>query len=331
MFYPFQILYKSTYQSIIKMSATNSPVFDSNMDSTIITEQSSQDNNPVVSQNPPKITKKQEKENERAAKKQAKEDAKKAKEDAKKAKEDAKKAKEDEKAAKKQAKEDAKKAKEDAKKAKEDAKKAKEDEKAAKKLARENKKKKTNVPTEVPTEVSYDVVISNPPFSEVSNEVSTEVSQEVPIEVSSNISQDVSNDQIKTLPPKSLKLIEFSYFLIRHFEKSLPSLPIDSLFQLAHTFHSPSSQSSFLQNFFDNQKLIHADLSRILKSSDSDLTSRIVHNALSFDSNDLPIPTHPFSFNDQHFLIDNLNNLYHINLHTHIGSWNPDNKSISLF
>ena len=45
------------------MSATNSPVFDSNMDSTIITEQSSQDNNPVVSQNPPKITKKQEKEN----------------------------------------------------------------------------------------------------------------------------------------------------------------------------------------------------------------------------------------------------------------------------
>lgn len=322
------------------MSATNSPVFDSNMDSTIVTEQPSQDNNPVVSQNPPKITKKQEKENERAAKKQAKEDAKKAKEDAKKAKEDAKKAKEDEKAAKKQAKEDAKKAKEDAKKAKEDAKKAKEDEKAAKKLARENKKKKTNVPTEVPTEVSYDVVISNPPYSEVSNEVSQEVSQEVPQEVSQEVptvvptlvTQEVSNDQIKTLPPKSLKLIEFSYFLIRHFEKSLPSLPIDSLFQLAHTFHSPSSQSSFLQNFFDNQKLIHADLSRILKSSYSaDLTSRIVHNALSFDSNDLPIPTHPFSFNDQHFLIDNLNNLYHINLHTHIGSWNPHKQSISLF
>ena len=320
------------------MSATNSPVFDSNMDSTIVTEQPSQDNNPVVSQNPPKITKKQEKENERAAKKQAKEDAKKAKEDAKKAKEDekaakkqakedakkakedAKKAKEDAKKAKedaKKAKEDAKKAKEDAKKAKEDAKKAKEDEKAAKKLARENKKKKSNVSTEV--------------SQEVSTEVPTEVSQEVLTEVSSNISQDVSNHPIKTLPPKSLKLIEFSYFLIRHFEKSLPSLPIDSLFQLAHTFHSPSSQSSFLQNFFDNQKLIHADLSRILKSSDSDLTSRIVHNALSFDSNDLPIPTHPFSFNDQHFLIDNLNNLYHINLHTHIGIWNPDNKSISLF
>ena len=314
------------------MSATNSPVFDSNMDSTIVTEQPSQDNNPVVSQNPPKITKKQEKENERAAKKQAKEDAKKAKEDAKKAKEDAKKAKEDakkakedEKADKKQAKEDAKKAKEDAKKAKEDAKKAKEDEKAAKKLARENKKKKTNVSTEVSQEVPTEV------SQEVHTEVHTEVSQEVHTEVSSNISQDVSNHPIKTLPPKSLKLIEFSYFLIRHFEKSLPSLPIDSLFQLAHTFHSPSSQSSFLQNFFDNQKLIHADLSRILKSSDSDLTSRIVHNALSFDSNDLPIPTHPFSFNDQHFLIDNLNNLYHINLHTHIGIWNPDNKSISLF
>jgi DNA polymerase III gamma/tau subunit len=309
MFYLFLILYKSTYQSIIKMSATNSPVFDPNMDSTIVTEQSTQDNNPVVSQNPPKITKKQEKENERAAKKQAKEDAKKAKEDAKKAKEDAKKAKEDEKAAKKQAKEDAKKAKEDAKKAKEDAKKAKEDEKAAKKLARENKKKKTEVPTEV------------------SQEVPTEVSQEVPTEVS----QEVSNDQIKSLPPKSLKLIEFSYFLIRHFEKSIPSLPIDSLFQLAHTFHSPSSQSSFLQNFFDNHKLIHADLSRIKKSSNSDLTSRIVHNALSFDSNDLPIHTHPFSFNDQHFLIDKLNNLYHLTLHTHIGLWNPNNSSISLF
>jgi hypothetical protein len=319
------------------MSATNSPVFDSNMDSTIVTEQPSQDNNPVVSQNPPKITKKQEKENERAAKKQAKEDAKKAKEDAKKAKEDAKKAKEDEKAAKKQAKEDEKKAKEDAKKAKEDAKKAKEDEKAAKKLARENKKKKTNIPTEVPQEVSTEVP------QEVSTEVPQEVSTEVPQEVSTELSQDVStvvpsnlstqgsNHPIKTLPPKSIKLIEFSYFLIRHFEKSLPSLPIDSLFQLAHTFHSPSSQSSFLQNFFDNQKLIHADLSRILKSSHSDLTSRIVHNALSFDSNDLPIPTHPFSFNDQHFLIDNLNNLYHINLHTHIGKWNPDNQSISLF
>ena len=270
------------------MSATNSPVFDSNMDSTIVTEQSSPDNNPVVSQNPPKITKKQEKENERAAKKQAKEDA--------------KKAKEDEKAAKKQAKEDAKKAKEDAKK-------AKEDEKAAKKLARENKKKKT----------------------EVSTEVSQEVSQEVSSEVSQEVSSLASNDQIKSLPPKSLKLIEFSYFLIRHFEKSIPSLPIDSLFQLAHTFHSPSSQSSFLQNFFDNQKLIHADLSRIKKSSNSDLTSRIVHNALSFDSNDLPISTHPFSFNDQHFLIDNLNNLYHLTLHTHIGTWDPYNSSISLF
>ena len=284
------------------MSATNSPVFDSNMDSTIVTEQSSPDNNPVVSQNPPKITKKQEKENERAAKKQAKEDAKKAKEDEKAAK---KQAKEDA----KKAKEDAKKAKEDAKKAKEDAKKAKEDEKAAKKLARENKKKKT----------------------EVSTEVSQEVSQEVSSEVSQEVSSLASNDQIKSLPPKSLKLIEFSYFLIRHFEKSIPSLPIDSLFQLAHTFHSPSSQSSFLQNFFDNQKLIHADLSRIKKSSNSDLTSRIVHNALSFDSNDLPISTHPFSFNDQHFLIDNLNNLYHLTLHTHIGTWDPYNSSISLF
>ena len=304
------------------MSATNSPVFDSNMDST---NQSSQDNNPVVSQNSPKITKKQEKENERAAKKQAKEDAKKAKEDAKKAKEDAK-------------------------KAKEDAKKAKEDEKAAKKLARENKK--NNIPTEVSNEVSNEV------STEVSNEVSTEVPIEVPIEVSNEVSNEVSTEvsnnvstevsnglvemvvgnppfgdieTLKTLPPKSLKLIEFSYFLIRHFEKSLPSLPIDSLFELAHTFQSPSSQSSFLQNFFDNHKLIHADLSRIKKSSNSDLTSRIVHNALSFDSNDLPISTHPFSFNDQHFLIDNLNNLYHLNLHTHIGKWDPNNSSISLF
>ena len=289
------------------MSATNSPVFDSNMDST---NQSSQDNNPVVSQNSPKITKKQEKENERAAKKQAKEDS--------------------------------KKAKEDAKKAKEDAKKAKEDEKAAKKLARENKK--NNIPTEVSNEVSNEVSTEVP--IEVPIEVSNEVSNEVSTEVSNNVSTEVSNglvemvvgnppfgdiETLKTLPPKSLKLIEFSYFLIRHFEKSLPSLPIDSLFELAHTFQSPSSQSSFLQNFFDNHKLIHADLSRIKKSSNSDLTSRIVHNALSFDSNDLPISTHPFSFNDQHFLIDNLNNLYHLNLHTHIGKWDPNNSSISLF
>jgi len=150
-----------------------------------------------------------------------------------------------------------------------------------------------------------EMVVGNPPFGDI--------------------------ETLKTLPPKSLKLIEFSYFLIRHFEKSLPSLPIDSLFELAHTFQSPSSQSSFLQNFFDNHKLIHADLSRIKKSSNSDLTSRIVHNALSFDSNDLPISTHPFSFNDQHFLIDNLNNLYHLNLHTHIGKWDPNNSSISLF
>ena len=329
------------------MSATNSPVFDSNMDST---NQSSQDNNPVVSQNSPKITKKQEKENERAAKKQAKEDAKKAKEDAKKAKEDAKKAKEDAKKAKEDEKAAKKQAAEDAKKGKEDAKKAKEDEKAAKKLARENKK--NNIPTEVSNEVSNEV------STEVSNEVSTEVPIEVPIEVSNEVSNEVSTEvsnnvstevsnglvemvvgnppfgdieTLKTLPPKSLKLIEFSYFLIRHFEKSLPSLPIDSLFELAHTFQSPSSQSSFLQNFFDNHKLIHADLSRIKKSSNSDLTSRIVHNALSFDSNDLPISTHPFSFNDQHFLIDNLNNLYHLNLHTHIGKWDPNNSSISLF
>jgi len=350
MFYLFQILYKSTYQSIIKMSATNSPVFDSNMDSTIITEQSSQDNNPVVSQNPPKITKKQEKENERAAKKQAKEDAKKAKEDAKKAKEDAKKAKEDEKAAKKQAKEDAKKAKEDAKK-------AKEDEKAAKKLARENKKKKTNVPAEVstevpaevPTEVSYDVVISNPPYSEVSQKVSQEVSQEVSTEASQEVSTVVSNQpsdidaessSLKTLPPKSLKFIEFAYFLIKHFEKSIPSLPIDSLLSLAHTFDSPSAQSLFIQNFFDNQKLIHADISRIRKtrisspsssSSYPDFVSQIVHDALSHDSLDIPIPTHPFSFNDQHFLIDNDNNLYHPSNHSHIGKWDHILQTILLF
>ena len=287
------------------MSATNSPVFDSNMDSTIVTEQSSQDNNPVVSQNPPKITKKQEKENERAAKKQAKEDA-------KKAKEDAKKAKEDEKAAKKQAKEDAKKAKEHAKK-------AKEDEKAAKKLARENKKKKTNVSTEVSQQVSQDIstVVSNQP---------------------SDI--DAESSSLKTLPPKSLKFIEFAYFLIKHFEKSIPSLPIDSLLSLAHTFDSPSAQSLFIQNFFDNQKLIHADISRIRKtrfsspsssSSYPDFVSQIVHDALSHDSLDIPIPTHPFSFNDQHFLIDNDNNLYHPSNHSHIGKWDPYNSSISLF
>ena len=312
------------------MSATNSPVFDPNMDSTIVTEQPSQDNNPVVSQNPPKITKKQEKENERAAKKQANEDAKKAKEDAKKAKEDEKaakkQAKEDAKKAKedaKKAKEDAKKAKEDAKKAKEDAKKAKEDEKAAKKLARENKKKKTNVSTEVSTEVSQEAPL------EVSNEVSNQPS---------NI--DVESSSLKTLPPKSLKFIEFAYFLIKHFEKSIPSLPIDSLLSLAHTFDSPSAQSLFIQNFFDNQKLIHADISRIRKtrspspsssSSYPDFVSQIVHHALSHDSLDIPIPTHPFSFNDQHFLIDNDNNLYHPSNHSHIGKWDHILQTILLF
>ena len=351
------------------MSATNSPVFDSNMDSTIVTEQPSQDNNPVVSQNPPKITKKQEKENERAAKKQAKEDAKKAKEDAKKAKEDAKKAKEDEKDAKKQAKEDAKKAKEDAKKAKEDAKKAKEDakkakedEKAAKKLARENKKKKTNVSTEVPQEVSTEVPqeVSSEVPQEVSSEVSQQVSSEVPQEASQQVSSeaplDLSNEvsnqpfdidakssSLKTLPPKSLKFIEFAYFLIKHFEKSIPSLPIDSLLSLAHTFDSPSAQSLFIQNFFDNQKLIHADISRIRKtrspspsssSSYPDFVSQIVHHALSHDSHDsldIPIPTHPFSFNDQHFLIDNDNNLYHPSNHSHIGKWDLNRQTIRLF
>ena len=274
------------------MSATNSPVFDSNMDSTIVTEQSSQDNNPVVSQNPPKITKKQEKENERAAKKQAKEDA---------------------------------------KKAKEDAKKAKEDEKAAKKLARENKKKKTNVSTEVSQQVS----------TEVSTEVSQQVSQDISTVVSNHPSDiDAESSSLKTLPPKSLKFIEFAYFLIKHFEKSIPSLPIDSLLSLAHTFDSPSAQSLFIQNFFDNQKLIHADISRIRKtrfsspsssSSYPDFVSQIVHDALSHDSLDIPIPTHPFSFNDQHFLIDNDNNLYHPSNHSHIGKWDPYNSSISLF
>ena len=328
------------------MSATNSPVFDSNMDST---NQSSQDNNPVVSQNPPKITKKQEKENERAAKKQAKEDAKKAKEDAKKAKEDAKKAKEDEKAAKKQAAENAKKAKELAKKRNQLLKKAREDEKAAKKLARENKKNNistevstevsnevsTEVSNEVSNEVSYDVVISNPPYSEVSNEVSTEVSNQ-PSDI------DAESSSLKTLPTKSLKFIEFAYFLIKHFEKSIPSLPIDSLLSLAHTFDSPSDQSLFIQNFFDNQKLIHADISRIRKTfksspslsssiSDSDFVSQIVHDALSHDSLDIPISTHPFSFQQQHFLIDNDNNLYHSINHSHIGKWDPTNLRLSLF
>ena len=347
------------------MSATNSPVFDSNMDSTIVTEQPSQDNNPVVSQNPPKITKKQEKENERAAKKQAKEDAKKAKEDAKKAKEDEKAAKKQAKEDAKKAKEDAKKAKEDAKKAKEDAKKAKEDEKAAKKLARENKKKKnkisqevsqevpievssevstevstkvsqevsTKVSQEVSTKVSNDVLITNPPYSEVSNEVSTEASIQ-PSDI------DAESSSLKTLPPKSLKFIEFAYFLIKHFEKSIPSLPIDSLLSLAHTFDSPSAQSLFIQNFFDNQKLIHADISRIRKtrksspsssSSNPDFVSQIVHDALSHDSLDIPIPTHPFSFNDQHFLIDNDNNLYHSSNHSHIGKWDLNLQRIILF
>ena len=225
--------------------------------------------------------------------------------------------KETEKAGKKLAKEAIKKVIEDEKaakkQAKEDAKKAKEDEKATKKLARENKKNKNN------TNIS----------SEVSSEVPTHISSEVPTHISS----------LKPLPAKSLKFIEFAYFLIKHFETSIPSLPINHLFSLAHTFDSPSSQASFIQNFFDNQKIIHADISRIRKnlkpssskpSSPNDFVSQIVHDSL-LDSNDLPISTNPFYFNDQHFLIDNDHNLYDFNLHTHIGSFNPDNNSIALF
>ena len=315
------------------MSTTNSPVFQSNMDLNNNAD-SSQNNTPVIDnagspQSPPqaprKITKKELKESEKAGKKLAKEAIKKviedekaakkqAKEDAKKAKEDAKKAKEDEKAAKKQAAEDAKKAKELAKKRNQLLKKAREDEKAAKKLARENKKN-TNVSSEVPTQVSSDLP--------------TEVSSDLPTQVSS----------LKPLPAKSLKFIEFAYFLIKHFETSIPSLPINDLFSLARTFDSPSSQASFIQNFFDNQKIIHADISRIRKnlkpssskpSSPNDFVSQIVHDSL-LESNDFPITTHPFYFNDQHFLIDNDHNLYDFNLHTHIGSFNPDNNSIALF
>ena len=319
------------------MSTTNSPIFDSNMDLNNNAD-SSQNNTPVIDnagspQSPPqaprKITKKQEKENERAAKKQAKEDAKKAIEDEKtakkQAKEDAKKAKEDEKTAKKQAKENAKKAKELAKKRTKLLKKAREDEKATKKVARENKKNKKN--TNVSSELS----------SEVPTQVSSEVSSDLPTELSSDLPTQVSS--LKPLPAKSLKFIEFAYFLIKHFENAIPSLPIDNLFSLARTFDSPSSQASFIQNFFDNQKLIHADISRIRKnlkpssskpSSNNDFVSQIVHQSL-IESNDLPITTHPFSFQQQNFLIDNDHNLYDFNLHTHIGSFNPSDNSISLF
>ena len=340
------------------MSTTNSPIFDSNIDLNNNAD-SSQNSTPVIDnagspQSPPqaprKITKKQEKENERAAKKQAKEDAKKAIEDEKtakkQAKEDAKKAKEDEKTAKKQAKENAKKAKELAKKRTKLLKKAREDEKATKKVARQNKKN-TNVSSEVPTQVSSELSSEVPTqvpselSSELSSEVPLEVSSEVPSEVSSHVPTQVSSEvsSLKPLPAKSLKFIEFAYFLIKHFENAIPSLPIDHLFSLARTFDSPSSQASFIQNFFDNHKIIHADISRIRKnlkpssskpSSNNDFVSQIVHDSL-LDSNDLPITTHPFYFNDQHFLIDNDHNLYDFNLHTHIGSFNPSNNSIALF
>ena len=339
------------------MSTTNSPIFDSNMDLNNNVD-SSQNNTPVIDnagslQSPPqaprKITKKQEKENERAAKKQAKEDAKKAIEDEKtakkQAKEDAKKAKEDEKTAKKQAKEDAKKAKELAKKRTKLLKKAREDEKATKKVARENKKNKknTNVSSEVPTQVSSELSsqvptqVSSELSSQVPTQVSSELSSDLPTEVSSDLPTQVSS--LKPLPAKSLKFIEFAYFLIKHFENAIPSLPIDNLFSLARTFDSPSSQASFIQNFFDNQKLIHADISRIRKnlkpssskpSSPNDFVSQIVHQSL-IESNDLPITTHPFSFQQQNFLIDNDHNLYDFNKHTHIGSFNPSDNSIALF
>jgi flagellar biosynthesis GTPase FlhF len=297
------------------MSATNSPVFNSEMNNNdTVMNSSTEDSSTLTTK---KMTKKQEKDLERAAKKKAKEEAAAAKELAKKEKEDAKKAKADEKAAKALAKEQAKKEKEEAKAAKELAKK----EKAEAKLNKANAKK------------------SN---ASSSQDLPQESSQDLPQESSQDLAQESS------LPAKFNKFFEFAYFLIKHFEKSgkFSQEHISSMTQLALLLPSNSGnttldytpQISFIHSFLDSQKLLSADLKRLRKSSsskpfdshNSDFVAQLVQHALH-DHNDLPILTFPFSFQNQHFLIDNDNNLYHSELHHTLGKWLPDSQQISLY
>ena len=299
------------------MSATNSPVLDSNMDLNNTTVNSSDNNS--TEQSTQKISKKQQKDMDKAAKKQAKEDAKAAKELAKKEKADAK-----------AAKEQAKKEKADAKAAKEQTKKEKVEEKVPQDLPQESSQ---DLPQEssqdLPQESSQDL------SQESSQDLSQESSQDPPLESSQDLPLESS------LPNKFNKFLDFAYFLIKHFEKSgsFSSEHISSMTQLALIFQDQSSQTSFIQSFLDSHKIISADIKRIRKSfsskssslsKHSDFVSQIVQHALH-DHNDIPVLTHPFSFQDQHFLIDNLHNLYDPLSHITVGKFDNTNNSISLY
>ena len=314
------------------MSTTNSPVFDSNMNPNNVVANSSNETSPV--QPTQKMTKKQEKDLERAAKKKAKEEAAAAKELAKKEKEDAKKAKADEKAAKVLAKEQAKKDKEDAKAAKELAKK----EKAEAKLNKANaKKSNASSSQDLPQESSQDLVQGLP------QESSQDLAQDLPQESSQVLAQDLPLDSSLNppLPSKFNKFFEFAYFLVKHFENSgqFSNDIISSMNDIALIFHDSPSQIALIQSFLDSQKLLSADLKRLRKSSsskpssssnNSDFVAQLVQHALH-DHNDIPILTNPFSFNGQHFLIDNDHNLYHTSLHHTLGKWDPISNQISLY
>ena len=318
------------------MSTTNSPVFNSNMDNNeTVMNSSNEDSSTLTTQ---KMTKKQEKDLERAAKKKAKEDAAAAKALAKKEKEDAKKAKADEKAAKALAKEQAKKDKEDAKAAKELAKK----EKAEAKLNKANAKKSiasssqdlaTDSPQDLATDSPQDLATDSP------QNLATDSPQDLAPESAPEPSVDLSTSS--SLPAKFNKFFDFSYFLIKHFENSgqFSQEQISSMTQLALLLEDIPSQISLIQSFLDSQKLLSADLKRLRKpssskpsssSNNSDFVSQLVQHALH-DQLDLPIRTHPFSFHDQNFLIDDDHNLYHPSTHITLGKWNPDSQLISLY
>ncbi len=335
------------------MSTTNSPAFDSNMDPNNVVANSSNETSPVHSTQ--KMTKKQEKDLERAAKKKAKEDAAAAKALAKKEKEDAKKAKADEKAAKALAKEQAKKDKEEAKAAKELAKK----ERAEAKLNKANaKKSKTSSSQDLPQESSQSLAQDLPQESsqnlaqDLPQESSQNLAQDLPLDSSLDLPQDLVQDSSldlapqttdsSSLPAKYNKFFEFAYFLIKLFENSGEFAPehikiMNQLALLQPT--SPEKTSQLIQSFLDSQKLLSADLKRMRKSSsskpssssnDSDFVSQLVQHALH-DQLDLPIRTHPFSFQGQDFLIDDDNNLYHPHSHITLGKWNPLDNLLSLY
>ena len=351
------------------MSTTNSPAFDSNMDPNNVVANSSNETSPV--QPTQKMTKKQEKDLERAAKKKAKEDAVAAKALAKKEKEDAKKTKADEKAAKALAKEQAKKDKEDAKAAKELAKKEKAEAKLNKANAKKSNASSsqeppqdlaTDSPQDLATDSPQDLATDSP--QDLPQDLPLESSQDLPLESSQDLPLDSSQDlplelpqdlpqdssQESSLPAKFNKFFEFAYFLIKHFEKSGEFSPehinLMTRLSLLHTNSGKTNpnlpintQIELIQSFLDSQKLLSADLKRIRKSSsskpssssnDSDFVSQLVQHALH-DQLDLPIRTHPFSFQGQDFLIDDDHNLYHPHSHITLGKWNPLDNLLSLY